>query len=174
MIRPYLINTKDLQTWDVILQHTETHWYRPSTWSSWVIRELTWSNYNHSGEILIIDEDIYVIESLGWWITLKRWEEFTSPDKYIRHLRMKWFRDTYHEKDYIIKALKQLDKPYDFMWIFKLFIYICFWRWDSPTKQISEDNWRCSEYNAWMKDLDWWQRFMPKDFLEHDKFMEVL
>ncbi len=173
MIRPHLIDSGKLQTGDVIVQHTDSRRYKPSTWSSYIIRRMTSSYRNHSGEIIIIKWEIYVIESLWWGITMTRWSEFRNPDKYVKHLRMIWFSDKFSEKDYIIKALQQLDKRYDYLWIFKLFLLICFGYWSSPSKNISETHWRCSEYNAWMKDLSWWQSWLPKDFVSHKDFVVV-
>ena len=170
MIRPSSIDTKKLMTWDVVLQHTESAIYKPSTWSSWAIRKLTKSKYNHTWEVLIVEDSIYVIESLWGWITLRPWEKFAIDDKFIKLYRMDGFDQKYNPKDYTIKALKQLDKKYDFLGIVKLFMFICFWYWNNPNREIAESSRRCSEFTAWMKDLDGRQRYMPKDFEDHIGF----
>jgi hypothetical protein len=174
MIRPSKINTDNLKTGDVIIQHTESFLLKPSTWSSYIIRKVTKSKWNHSSEILIIDRYIYVIESLWGWITLTSWSKFNKNDKYIKQLRFKWFDNKFNQDKYIIKALKQLDKRYDYLWIRRIFLMICFGYWNKTSKEISMTHRRCSEFNAWMKDLSWWQSYFPKDFDKNKLFEEVL
>lgn len=174
MIRPDLVDKGILKTGDIIVQHSKSYWYKPSTWPARVIRKMTDSNWNHSAEVLVVHGEVFVIEALGGWITVSRWKEFCQPGRYISVLRMKWFESKFHEKEYIIKAAMQLDKRYDYFWIFKLFIYICSGWWVNPSKSISEKNWRCSEYNAWMKDLSGWQAWLPKDFTNNPDFVELV
>lgn len=83
------------------------------------------------------------------------------------------FDNVYNEKDYIIKALSQLDKKYDYLGVVKVFLYISFGWWNNPAREKSERSWRCSEYNAWMKDLPGWQTRLPKDFLNNDLFYTI-
>ncbi len=64
MIRPSQLDTNLLKTGDIILQNTCFSLTNPVTWFSWIIRKVTRSQRNHSSDILIIDEQIYVIESL--------------------------------------------------------------------------------------------------------------
>ena len=158
------LNISTLKTWDVVLQHTVSFIWKPSTWVARCIRWCTESKWNHSGEIFIFDGDVYVLESIWGWITLTSWSEFSEELKYVSILRYKNFDANYDLKNYLIKWLKQLDKRYDYFGILKIFVFVCTgWR-SNPSKNISQTKWRCSEFNAWMKDLSWWQSYIPKDF----------
>ena len=165
-----MIEKHKLKTGDVVLQHTRSYIYKPNTWSCWIIRKLTKSYWNHSGEILSLDGEIYVIESLWGWITLTARSEYIKHDIEYKILRMKWFEKLFDINKYKIKALMQLDKRYDYIGILKLFLLICFGYRTQPNKKISENTWRCSEFNAWMKDINWRQSWLPWDFDSHDWF----
>jgi len=163
-----------MRTWDLILQHTKSYWYKPNTWSCWIIRKVTSSYWNHSGEILELDNEIYVIESLWGWIALTPRSEYIKYDIEYKILRMKWFENKFDLSAYKIKALMQLDKRYDYLGILKLFLLICFWYRTQPNKQVSQKSWWCSEFNARMKDLSWRQSYLPKDFDENNDFETII
>jgi len=168
---PSNVDTSILKTWDIILHHTPFCWYRPSTWITLGIRKFTKSYWNHSSEILIIDDVIYNIESLRGWITLSKWSDLVKQNvkiKVLRHKESIWNKDKY-----IIKWLKQLDKKYDYTGILKILIMLCFGWWNNPAKSISEKTRWCSEFNAWMKDLDWRQYWVPWDFDNNELFHQV-
>lgn len=172
MIRPSQFDTSLLKTGDIILQKTDLKLTDPVTRFSWVIRKVTRSPWNHSSDILIIDGQIYVIESLGAGITLRTRSEFNKDNKRLKHVRMRDF-DKFDDKDYKIKTLMQLDKKYDFIGVVKLFLRICFgWR-NNPAKAESEKKFWCSEFNAWAKDLPHWQTRLPKDFNTSDLFIDI-
>jgi len=170
MIRPSKVNIKSLKTGDVVIQHTQSFFFKPLTWSSYIIRLMTKSKWNHSGEVFILGEDIYILESIWGGITLTPWSEFIKQDAFIKIIRLKGFENKFNKKDYLIKGLRQLDKRYDYWGILKIFIYICTGKRDNISKRRSMTRRWCSEFNAWMKDLDWRQFYFPKDFDNNDLF----
>ena len=173
MIKSLNINTNILRTWDVVLQYTVSYLYKPSTRAAWVIRKTTKSKWNHSGEIFILNGDICVLESIWGWITLTPWSEFIKQDAFVKVIRLKGFEKKFNKKDYLIKGLTQLDKRYDYFGILKIFIFICTGKRDNISKRRSMTKWRCSEFNAWMKDLSWRQSYFPKDFDNNDEFINL-
>jgi len=175
MVEATKLQKKLVRTWDIFLQNTSFTVTSPVTWFSWLIRKVTKSEINHSSESLIIDWEVYMIESLWWWIIIRTRENRVNTwiKRKIKHIRMVDFDNVYNEKDYIIKALSQLDKKYDYLGVVKVFLYISFGWWNNPAREKSERSWRCSEYNAWMKDLPGWQTRLPKDFLNNDLFYTI-
>ena len=173
MIRPSQLDTNLLKTGDIILQNTCFSLTNPVTWFSWIIRKVTRSQRNHSSDILIIDEQIYVIESLWAGIVIRKRSQFNKDNKLIKQVRMKGFEQKFDQNKYKIKALMQLDKKYDFIGVVRLFLRICFgWR-NNPAKAESEKKFWCSEFNAWCKDLPHWQTWLPKDFNTSDLFYDI-
>jgi len=67
MLRPSQLDTSLLKTWDILIQKTDLKLTDPVTWFSWIIRKVTKSPWNHSSDVLIIDGEIYIIESLWSW-----------------------------------------------------------------------------------------------------------
>lgn len=167
------LDVSKLETGDVVLQHTVSYLLKPSTRAAWVIRKVTKSKWNHSGEIFMLGEDIYVLESIWGGITLTPWSEFIKQDAFVKIIRLKDFKSKFNKKDYLIKGLRQLDKRYDYFGILKIFVYICTGRWDNISKRRSMTKWRCSEFNAWMKDIRWRQSRFPWDFDDNDDFETI-
>lgn len=170
------IDTSKVKTGDIFLQNTELIWFRPLTWFSWMIRKATRSVYNHTSEALWINWELYMIESLWSGITLRKrytWVN-TKIAKKVSHIRMHWFEAKFDIEEYTHKALLQMDKKYDFAGIPKLFIMIVFGYWKNISEEKSEECLRCSEFTAWMKDLDWRQRYLPRDFVSNPLFFEII
>lgn len=172
-MKPQDIDVSKLKTGDVFLQRTGFIRYRPITWFAWLIRVFTKSYYNHTSECIMIDRKPYMVESLWKWVTLRSWDMWLKVDmpRDMARLRMDWFElvtDSDEEYKYIDKALAEVTKGYDFKGIVKMFLYIITGKRNQDWL-TSETEWWCSEFTAYMKDLDWRQRYMPKDFL-NDRF----
>ena len=172
---PSSIDINKVQTWDVFLQYTNFYRDNPLTRFSWIIRKTTKSVYNHTSEAVWTESWLYMIESLGDWITLRTWEVWanTKVKKKVSHLRMHNFDSTFDVDTYTNKALMQLDKKYDFRGIPKLFLMIVFGYWKNISEEKSEKCLRCSEFTAWMKELPGRQKYLPRDFENNPLFYEI-
>ena len=169
-MKPSEISTKQIKTWDVFLQNTKFRRYKPLTWFSAIIRKVTWSYWNHSSECLILDGKPYMIESLSWWITLREWKDRVDEPYERDIMRLRYDKPFYEsERDYCIKALMELDKKYDRLGVFKMWIYVLFWRWNKSSTTSESQRW-CSEYTAYMKGIEWRPFYMPWDFAKNDDF----
>lgn len=169
-MKPIDIPVSQLKTGDVFLQHTKFVWYKPLTWFSALIRKFTKSRWNHTSECLIINWEAYMIESLASGITLRTRKDWVD-EPYERDMMWQRYNKPFYtnEKDYIIHCLMELDKKYDWMGIVKMTIYLFFGRWNQG-ETTSESQWRCSEYTAYNKWLEWRPRYMPRDFANNEDF----
>lgn len=124
-----------------------------------------------------MDWEIFFIESLLWGISLTDYVNRVRNNylkKEVLVLRYNKQKDFEHDK-YQIKALRELDKQYDVIWLLRdMLLFTVTWLWKEKTDSESKRAWRCSEFNAYMKNLDWWKRFMPKDFSTHPDFIKVM
>ena len=168
------INTSKLRTWDIILQSTVCYYHKPFTWSAWFIRKTTKNKRNHSGEIFVLNDNIYVLESIWGWITLTPWSKFKKQDALVKVIRLKDFENKFNKKDYLIKGLMQLDKRYDYFGIWKIFIYLSTGYRVNPTSRASQSKRWCSEFNAWMKNIEWRQSYFPWDFDWNNDFETII
>lgn len=76
---------------------------------------------------------------------------------------------------YINKALKELNKKYDYFGIvWDMLLYTTIGKRRDRSKAASETRRWCSEFNAWMKDLPGWQKYMPKDFSKNKLFEKIV
>ena len=173
--KAYHLKKNRLDSWDVLLHH-DCLSINPMSRLACVIRNITGSFYNHTSEVLVLDDGIYFIESLRNWVTINKFDEWYERNKYrkkivvLRYVNQKQF-DT---KDYIIKALKELDKKYDIIWLsWDMLLYCLFWRRSNKTIEQSKKRRRCSEFNAYMKNINGWDKYMPKDFLYNKDFSAV-
>lgn len=176
MILPAHIDIKKLRTWDVILHHDIMSRLNPSTWPYWIIRKLTNSNYNHSSEIIILDGEIYLIESLRKWVTLTKYYDWLEKCKNTQKVTVLRYRkqSKFNDERYKIKWLRELDKHYDRVWLLKdMALYVLFGYRKERDEEKSKRAWRCSEFNAYMKDLNGRQKFRPGDFTNHEDFIEI-
>lgn len=173
---PSQIDINKLKTWDVLLHHDITKRYKPSTWIYGLIRWVTGSDYNHSWEILIINGEVYTIESLWSGMTLTKYEtlvEKSKDMKLVKALRYK-HQDQFDQDDYKDKALSELYKDYDKIWLFwDMALYVLFGWWQDRDEEKSKRARWCSEFNAYMKDINGWQKFSPGDFDKHEDFYEI-
>lgn len=172
-MKPAEIKPENVKTWDVFVQHTKFRIYKPLTWFSAIIRKVTKSYYNHTSEALWLKWELYMIESLAPWITLRKWKDRVDEpyERDIMHLRYsKKFYDS--EQDYCISCLMELDKKYDWLGVFKLGIYQIFGWWNQG--KITSESYRwCSEYTAYNKSLEGRQFIKPSDFVEHKDFIII-
>jgi hypothetical protein len=68
----------------------------------------------------------------------------------------------------------QLDKRYDYFGIWKIFIYLSTWYRVNPTSRASQSKRWCSEFNAWMKNIEWRQSYFPWDFDWNNEFETII
>ena len=169
-MKPSGIDISQLKTGDVFLQNTHFKLHKPLTWFSYIIRKVTKSYWNHTSECLILDGKPYMIESLSGWITLRERKDRVD-EPYERDIAWLRYNDKFYdnEKDCCIKALMELDKEYDKIWVSKMWLWVLLWRWNE-WKTTSESQRWCSEYTAYMKNIKWRQLYMPWDFIKNKNF----
>lgn len=151
-----------LKTWDIVFEYTPLS-RRPNSWISALIRIFTQSQFTHCGVIIYNWYVPYMVEADNWPIKSEIIHT-RLQGKYIKVLRSKI---EINEKDFAVKAGSRMSNTwYDYWWVFWQAIYILTWYWYGKKWIDASKSMYCSEYVAWLHDLNYWWMLSPADIIE--------
>jgi hypothetical protein len=136
------------KTGDIVFFRTKLCWYKPASWLAYAIRKIAKIDYNHTGVLVRVWDEPFIIEALGRGILTSPLEK-RIDSKDIRICRPN--RDI-DESVYAKKAVSFLSTKYDIIGlIFHQLIWNLFSIWIGAKKAEAKKRMYCYEYVALMK-----------------------